>query len=352
MIPIAKPQLGDEEKKAVAEVCGTAQLTNGPRTREFENAFAKYVGTKHAIATNSGTSALHTVLLAADIGIGNKVITTPFSFVASANAILYCGADPVFVDIDSRTYNINPAEIEKNITDSTKAIMPVHLYGLACDMGPIMDIGEDHNLLVIEDACQAHGAEYKKKRAGSLGDAACFSFYPTKNMTTGEGGMITTDDSQIADMCRIIINQGQKVRYYNDWLGYNYRMTEFSAAIGVEQLKKLDQFNKKRKENAAFYDEKLEGKFELPFVPKGYKHVYHQYTIRTNRRDEIISKFEKAGIGYGIYYPLLISQQKIYSDSHHGTYEVAERATKEVLSIPVHPALSNEELEKIIQTLL
>jgi len=349
-IPIASPIIGDEERDLVMQVLGTTQLTNGPKTREFEKAFASVCGAKHGVAVNSGTAALHVALLAAGIGKGDEVIVPAFSFIASANAVLYCGAKPVFVDSDPKTFNISPEDTKRKLTSKTKAIMPVHLYGLAADMTAINEIAKAKGLKVIEDSCQAHMADINGKFTGNLGDLGCFSFYPTKNITTGEGGMVTTNSDEMADMCRVLINQGMKERYKHSYLGFNYRMTEFSSAIGLGQVKRLREFTEKRRKNAKFYDEKLSKKFVVPHVPKGYGHVYHQYTIRTRDRDAVVAKLQEKGIGFGIYYPTTIPEQPIFAEK--GSYPNAEKACKEVLSIPVHPALAQAQLEEVAKTLL
>ncbi len=253
MINMAKPIIGDEEKKAVLEVLDSGILAQGPRVAAFEEGFAKLCGVRHAIATSSGTTALHLAMLAHGIGDGDEVITSPFTFIASANSVLYAGGTPVFVDIDPHTFNMDVSKIESAITPHTKAILPVHLYGLTCDMDAIMAVARKHNLVVIEDACQSHAAEFKGKRAGSFGTGT-FSLYPTKNMTSAEGGMITTDDDAIAEKCKVIRNHGMRRRYYHDELGYNFRMTDVHAAIGNAQLAKLNTHNAKRAQNAAFYD--------------------------------------------------------------------------------------------------
>jgi perosamine synthetase len=345
MIPISKPLLGQEEIEAVKKVLNSGLLVYGREAKKFETDFSEYVGTKFAIATNSGTSALHTALSSIGVKGGDEVITTTFSFIATASCILMQGAKPILCDIDPKTYNISPDQIEKRITKKTKAIIVVHLYGQPCDMRPILDIAEDHGLFVIEDACQAHGAECNGKKVGSLGDIGCFSFYPTKNMTTGEGGMITTDDEEIARKARMIINHGRKDVYLHGILGYNYRMTEIAGAIGRVQLKKLDISNKKRINNARFYDEELDW-VEKPYVADCVKHVYHQYTIRVKIRDKFIKYLEKNGIGYGLYYPIPIHRQPLF-EGYRVTLPNAENASKEVVSIPVHPALSEAELKKV-----
>lgn len=353
MINMAKPQIGDEEKRAVMEVLDSGMIAQGPRVKAFEEAFAAMCGVKHAIATTSGTTALNTALLAHGIGEGDEVITSAFTFIASANSILYVGGHPVFVDIDPVTYNITPSLIEAAITPRTKAILPVHLYGLSCDMDPIMEIAQKHGLMVIEDACQSHGAVYKGRKVGSF-STGTFSLYPTKNMTSAEGGFITTDDDVIDEKCRVLRQHGMRKRYFHDELGYNFRMTDVHAAIGLEQLKKLDRFNEKRQANANFLSNHLKG-VTVPSVPDGYKHVYHQYTIRVpdGKRDALRSHLQENGIGSEVYYPVPIHQQTFYVNDlgYNQTLPETERAATEVLSLPVHPGLSSTDLETIVATI-
>jgi len=349
MIPIAKPLIGQEEKQAVLEVLESGMLAQGPRVRAFEAAFAEYCGVKYAMSTSSGTTALHTAVLAHGIGPGDEVITTPFTFIASANSILFTGAKPVLVDIEKESFSINPLLIEEKITSQTKAIMPVHLFGLPVAMDLIMDIAKAHNLVVIEDACQAHGAEYRGKRAGSFG-TGCFSFYPTKNITTGEGGMITTNDEEIAEKCRVIRQHGMRSRYHHDELGFNFRMTDVHAAIGLAQLQKLEWFIGRRIANAQYLSDHLCG-VVTPQVPDGYRHVFHQYTIRVpdGRRDAVLKGLKERGVGTGVYYPIPVHLQKVYRDMNYdGHLAEAEQASQEVLSLPVHPGLSQADLETIV----
>jgi len=350
MISIAKPLIGDEEKQAVLEVLDSGILAQGPRVKAFEEAFATMCGVKHAIATTSGTTALHTSLLALGIGPGDEVITSPFTFIASANSILFVGARPVFVDIEANTFNINPDLIEAAITPHTKAIMPVHLFGLSCNMQPIMEISKKHNLQVIEDACQSHGATYHERKVGSFGTGT-FSLYPTKNITSAEGGMITTSDDQIAESCRVIRQHGMRRRYYHDELGFNFRMTDVHAAIGLAQLKKLELFNDRRQENATYLSNHLQG-VVTPCIPPGSEHVFHQYTIRVpdGRRDNLMIHLQEQGIGSGVYYPVPIHQQTYYMNDlgYRQSLPESEKATREVLSLPVHPALSKADLQSIV----
>lgn len=356
MIPIAKPFIGDEEIKEVEAVLRSGFIAQGPKVAEFEEKFAEYIGTRHAIATSSGTTALHVALLCAGIGKGDEVITTPFSFAATANSVLYTGGKPVFVDIDPKTYNINAEQIEDAITDKTKAILPVHLYGQPADMDKICKIAEDHDLKVIEDAAQAHGAIYHGRKVGSIGDMACFSFYPTKNITTGEGGIITTDDDAFDKDARAIRAHGESERYEHVTLGYNFRMTDIAAAIGVVQLKRLEEFNEKRIENAEYLTEhinSIEG-LESPYVAENVRHVFHQYTVRVadGKRDELKEFLNSEGVGTGVHYPRTIYKQKLYEDlGYTANCPEAEKAAAEVLSLPVNPTLSAEDFGKIVSVL-
>ncbi len=350
MITIAKPYLDEAEIEAVTAVLRSGVIAEGPRVAQFEQAFAEYIGVDHAVAVNSGTAALHVALMAHGIGKGDEVITSPFSFVATANSIVYTGAKPVFADIEPDTYIISPDQVHEMITSRTKAIMPVHLYGHAADMGAIMEIAEDHNLLVIEDACQAHGATYKGKKVGSFGTGA-FSFYPTKNMTTSEGGIITTDDPDIAARSRMLRAHGSKQRYLHEMIGYNFRMTDISAAIGIVQLGRLAEFTEKRRQNARKLASGLKGSKNLilPVEKENCSHVYHQYTIRTPRRDSLRDTLQEKGIGTGTYYPLCIHQQPLYKEmGYAGSFPNSEKAAREVLSIPVHPGLSDADINTVI----
>jgi perosamine synthetase len=279
----------------------------------------------------------------------HTVITTPFTFIASANAVLYVGARPVFVDIDPDTFNIDPAQIEAAITPRTKALLPVHLYGLLCDMPAITSLTEKYGLAVIEDACQAHGAAINGQRAGSFG-TGCFSFYPTKNITTAEGGVITTDDDNVADRARLLRSHGMRRRYYHESLGYNFRMTEIHAAIGLAQLPKLETFNEQRIANAHYLSARLRHVI-TPQVPADFHHVFHQYTIRVpGDRDALAEGLRQWGVGTSIYYPLPIHQQTFYRHmGYDGHFPIAEQMSREVLSLPVHPALTKEDLDTIVQ---
>ncbi len=350
MISMAKPLMGEEEKQAVWEVLESGIIAQGPRVKAFEEAFATMCETRFAIATSSGTTALHVALLAHQIGPGDEVITSPFTFIASANSVVYVGARPVFVDIDPRTFNLDVNQIEAAITPRTKAILPVHLFGLSCNMEAIMELAGKYNLAVIEDACQSHGATFKGRKVGSFGTGT-FSLYPTKNITSAEGGMITTNEPAIDEACRVIRNHGMRVRYYHDELGYNFRMTDVHAAIGLAQIGKLEKFNARRRQNAAFYDQNLKGVI-TPYVPEGYGHVYHQYTVRVpdGKRDALREYLKRMEIGSEVYYPVPIYRQKFYVNElgYHMELPETEKAAAEVLSLPVHPALTQSDLEAVV----
>lgn len=355
MIPIANPRIDRKEKQSVLEVMDSGMLASGSYVNEFENNFSSYIGTEYGIATTSGTTGLHVALKAAGIEEGDKVLTTPFTFIASSNSILYCGAEPVFVDVRPDTFNIDPEKMREKLKEDPdiQAVVIVHLYGLACDMDPIMEIVDEYNLILVEDSAQAHGAVYKGKKVGTFGDTAAFSFYPTKNMTTGEGGMVLTDDQEIVETARLLIQHGSPERYKHEILGYNYRMTNIAAAIGLRQLEKLPDFNQKRKENACFLTENLKELdwLETPYVPDDREHVFHQYTVKVENRDQFISYLEENEIGYGIYYPRPAYKQPLYKKLGYDFYElpVSESLCQQVVSLPVHPALSKGDLEKIVE---
>jgi len=353
MISIAKPLIGEEEKKAVMKVLDSGMIASGPKTKEFEEEFAKYVGTKYALAATSGTAALHLGLLSLGIKENDEVIIPSFSFIASVNSILFCNATPKFCDVDEKTFNIDVEKIENLITKKTKAIMPVHLYGLSANMKEIQKIADDHDILDIGDAAQAHGTALNGKMAGSFGNLECFSFYPTKNMTTGEGGMITTNDNKLFEIANSIRDHGRKKTkwgYEHGRIGYNYRMTDISAAIGLEQLKKLPSFLKKRRENAKFYDKNLEN-VETPYILDDAEHAYHQYTIKCKNRDKLLEELKKNEIGFGIYYPKPLHKYPHLKKFGHNDLKVSERLVNEVVSLPVHPALTKEELEKVVDVI-
>jgi perosamine synthetase len=360
MIPIAKPLLGKEELAAVKEVFKSGILVQGEKTKLFESEFAEYVGVKHAIAVSNGTTALDVSLKALGISHSDEAITPAFSFVASSNCILYQGAKPVFADIDPKTFNIDPSDVERKITKKTKAIVCAHLFGQPAAMRELRETAEKHNIALVEDAAQSHGAEYDGKKVGGIGDVGCFSFYATKNMTTGEGGMITTNDGELAAKIRLLINHGQTGKYHHVSLGYNYRMTEISAAIGRVQLRKLEGFNKKRRENAQILTDgirKIRG-LTPPHVAKKVKHVFYQYVIRVENkfplnRDTLAKHLQKAGVGVDVHYPIPIYKQPLYQELGYQKMicPATEDACRRILSLPVHPALTTRNLAYIINAL-
>ncbi|MBI3243356.1 MAG: DegT/DnrJ/EryC1/StrS family aminotransferase [Chloroflexi bacterium] len=350
MIPISRPLIGEDEKVAVMAALSSGQLAQGPRVREFEEKFAAWAGVKHAVATSSGTTALHVAMLAHGLNEGDEVITTSFSFIASANCALYAGAKPVFADIEPNYFSLDPVEIEKKITPRTKAIVVVHLFGQSCNMGAIAALAAKHNLVVVEDACQSHGAKFNGKMVGSWG-TACYSFYPTKNMTTIEGGMLTTNDSKIAEQARLIREHGSPKRYLHERLGFNFRMTDPQAAVGLGQLQKLDGWNEQRRANAAYLTARLAGVAGVtpPPIRDSSGHVFHQYTIRVVNREAVIERLTQRGVGYGIYYPMAIHQQPLYQKLGYNDHlPNTEAACREVLSLPVHPSLSQADLDCIV----
>lgn len=371
MIAIAQPFLGAEEEAAALKVLASGQLAQGESVATFERNFAQLCQVEEAIAVSSGTAALHLALLAHGIGRGDEVITTAFSFAATANAILLAGATPVFVDIDLDTYTLDATQVETALTRRTKAILPVHLYGHPADMRGLAEIAAAYSVALIEDASQAHAASVDGKPVGSFG-TGCFSFYATKNMTTGEGGMVTTNDPALAERLRLLRNHGQEARYYHVMLGYNLRMMELQAALGNVQIKKLEYFTQQRIENATFLTERLKAYMQTPVVRPGCRHVFHQYTIRVpGRRDEWMTQLRARGIDTSIHYPIPIHQQPFYRHSSErfrvltpgrrmavkGSNPTAylpatEIAARQVLSLPVHPALSREDLSTIVKEVM
>ena len=354
-IPIAQPSLGNEESDAVLAVLASGMIAQGPVTAAFEEEFAAYCGVPHAVAVSNGTTALHAALLAAGVGPGDEVVVPAFTFFATASSVSMCGAVPVFADVDAVTATIDPADILAKIGPKTKAVIGVHLYGQPCDVPAIKKICSNEDLVFIEDAAQAHGATYRGKKIGSLGDLACFSFYATKNMATGEGGMVTTGSGEYDEHLRRLINHGQSEKYLHSELGYNYRMTDINAAIGRAQLAKLDGFNRRRQENAAYYDSHITAPgLILPAVAPGRTHVWHQYSLRvTGRfplpRDELMAYLREHRIGCAVHYPIALTRQPLYAGVSH--CPVAESLAASVLSIPVHPNVTDEGREYIADTI-
>jgi perosamine synthetase len=353
MIPIARPQISQAEKDAVMDVLDSGMIACGQTVTGFETSFAEYSGAAFGVATTSGTTALEVALRALGIGVGDKVITTAWSFIASTNSIIYTGATPVFADIDGRTFDIDPDRIEDALkaNPDAKAIQVVHLFGQPCDMDRIADLASKYHVKLIEDCAQAHGAEWRGRKVGSFGDAAAFSFYPTKNMTTGEGGIVLMNDEKTERKARLLINHGMERRYVHDEIGYNYRMTNIAAAIGIEQLKRLDGFNDARRSNAALYDGGITNPLvETPYVRPEAKHIYHQYTIRVldGKRDKLIGLFEQHGIGYGIFYPKSIPEQPAYRDMGFGAdWPATDLIKTQALSIPVHPGVAEDDVRTV-----
>ena len=344
-IPIAKPRINWREQLAVMRVLRSGSLAQGPEVKLFEEEFSKIVGDRECVAVNSGTSALHVSLLALGIGSGDEVILPSFTFAATANVVALVGATPVFVDIDPKTFCIDADLIQSAISKKTKAIIVVHLYGLAADMTKILEIAKINSLLVVEDAAQAHLASIDNKNVGTFGDAAAFSFYPTKNMTSGEGGMVVLKNSKDARICRLLRNQGMESKYQNEVIGFNLRMTDIHAAIGRCQLRKLSEATEKRIKNAQYLSQKLNSEF-IPYVPTGFKHVFHQYTVRVkDNRNDFSVALQNMGIGNGVYYPTQV--HKLPSFNLDLILRETELATREVLSLPVHPSLTKRQLMRI-----
>ena len=359
-IPIAKPVLGREEEEAIREVLQSGILTQGEKVKSFEEAFANYIGVDHAIAVTNGTIALDIALKVLKVGPGDEIIVPAFSFIATSNCVLFQGAKPVFADINHRSFNIDPSDVNEKITAKTKAIIPVHLFGQPARMDELMEIAQDHRLFLVEDAAQAHGAEYKGQKVGGLGDVGCFSFYATKNMTTGEGGMITTNNDELARRARLLRSHAQTKKYHHTTLGYNYRMTELSAAVGLVQLKKLNQLNAKRIKNAEMLSEGIEKIRGLtpPYVEEYVKHVFHQYVILVEEdypleRNELADHLKRKDIGVAVHYPKPIYKQPLYHKlGYNGMLcPMTEEACKRVLSLPVHPSVDEEDIRYILDTL-
>ncbi len=356
MIPIARPQIGVEEEEAVLRVVRSGRLAQGPEVEAFEKEFAALCDAPHAIACVNGTAALHLSLLAHDVGPGDEVIVPAFTFAASGNAVLACGATPVFCDVREDDFCIDTDDAASRVTSHTKAIMPVHLYGQVSDMDAVRGLATAHSLVVVEDACQAHGAALNGRKAGSFATAS-FSLYATKNMTSGEGGVVTAQDDEIASRLRLLRNHGMPERYVHTTFGMNLRMTELLAAIARVQLSKLEAGNARRRENAAYYDASLKGidGLILPRALPGREHVWHQYTVRIarGRREAVRRWLAENGVGAEVYYPTPVHRQQSFSGGgSRAELPVAERLAAEVLSIPIYPALTEEERETVATKLV
>jgi dTDP-4-amino-4,6-dideoxygalactose transaminase len=353
LIPMARPQFGAEEESAVIEVMRSGVLTQGERTRAFEEAFAAAVGAGHAVATSNGSTALYLALLAHGIGPGDEVITSPLTFIATANAIKHTGALPVFADVDD-SLNLDCAAAERLITPHTKAIILVHLHGNPGDLDSFVRLCDERGLHLIQDACQAVGATIDGRPLGAFGTAV-YSFYATKNITTGEGGMVVTNDARVARTCARLRHQAYSDRpYEHDEAGYNFRMTEMQAAIGLVQLSRLESITDRRRRHAAFYDRHVSRWYTRPRVAPGHAHVYHQYTLRIPAlwsRDEVRCQLQQMGVGTGVYYPLPLHMQPPYLGLGSAPCPVAETAAKDMLSVPVHPGLSDEDCTSVAAAL-
>lgn len=352
-------ELKAEIDVAVLNALEATQFILGPNVQKFEEEAAAYLGVKHAVGLANGTEALHLALLACGIGPGDEVITTPFTFIATAEAISYVGAKPVFVDIEPDTFNIDPSKIESHLTrrdaSKVKAIIPVHLYGQAADMDPIMDTAKKFNLKIIEDCAQSFGGDYKGKMTGGFGEFGCFSFFPSKNLGCyGDGGMVTTNDSELAEKVKMLRNHGSKVRYYHSIIGYNSRLDEIQAAILRVKLTRMKKFNELRNRNAHLYSKSFKGSGVTPPYEDGNgMHVYHQYTVKVMNRDRIIEALTKEGIASAIYYPVPLHQQDVYKNDYQGlTLSNTEMVSKEVLSLPIFPELTEDEINRVVSVVI
>ena len=346
--------LRDEINGAIQEVIDAGAFAGGPFVARFEEDFADYCGCQHAIGVGSGTEALWLSLLAAGVGPGDDVITVPNTFMATAEAITYCGARPVFVEVDERTYTMDPAALENVITAKTRAIIPVHLFGQPADMDPILQFARRHGLLVIEDACQAHGAEYKGRSVGTLADAACFSFYPGKNLGAfGEAGAVVTRNVELHEKIRILRDHGQVRKHHHTMVGWNCRMDGIQAAVLRVKLRHLEKGNQLRRTHAAHYDRALSGTGGLivPVHPAWVRHVYHVYAIRVKNRDEVMRLLAEKGVGSGVHYPVPIHLQEAYRSLGYqrGTFPIAERCATEFVSLPMFPELTSAQVEIVIE---
>jgi perosamine synthetase len=356
VIPLGSPVFDEEMEAAAVNALRHERFVLGEDVFKFEEEFARYVGSKYAVSTSSGTNALQIAFLALGVSKGDEVVTSAFSFIASSNAVLHAGATPVFADIDAKDYNVDPEKVRLKIAKRTRVLLPVHLYGYPCNMKEIMGVAEDRGLKVVEDACQAHGAEYAWRKAGAIGDMGCFSFYPSKNMTVcGDGGMIVTNDEEVAKLAAKLRDCGRKTRYEHDVVGFTSRLNTVNAAVGRVQLLRLDDWNRLRVKNASVYDRLLSdiGGVEVP--PRGdveVKPVYHLYVIRAKRRDELSDWLLKNGIQSGVHYPLPIPMQPIYRRLFNfkaGGYPVSESVSEQCLSLPMYPSLVEEDVDYVCE---
>lgn len=367
MIPISKPCLGEREIANVTEVLKSGMLAQGSFVEKFERSFSSYVGSKYAIAVSNGTAALHIALIAMGVGPGDEVIVPSYSFFATTSAVILAGARPVFVDVDPRTGTLDPEEVRRRVSERTKAVIPVHIHGHPADLDGIRDALGGREVLILEDCAQAHGALYKGRKVGSIGEAGAFSFYPTKNMTTGEGGMITTDDEEVNFRARAIRDHGQVSKYEHHFIGFNYRMTDINAAIGLAQLERLDEFNDRRKQIASIYSEELSGLVETPYVAEWADPVWHLYPVRVRgRRDKALRMLAERGVAARSAYPMPLQEQLAISklsDRYHNFLSVlfegfdassastpnAKMLCDEVLYLPMYHCMTDEEVESVVR---
>ncbi len=367
MIPIARPCLGEEEIREVKKVIESGMIAQGKLVKEFEEAFASYIGSKYAVAVSNGTAALHVALISLDVGPGDEVAVPSYTFYSTASSVILSGARPVFIDVDVRTGTMDPNNLASKITSKTKVIIPVHIHGHPADLDSIREVLGGREICILEDSAQAHGALYKGSKVGSLGEAGAFSFYPTKNMTTGEGGIITTDDEYVYEKARAIRDQGQVSKYEHHYVGFNYRMTEINAAIGIVQLKKLDEFNARRREIASIYTQELSGLVDTPFVAEWADPVWHLYPVRVGRRrDEAVKRLRYLGILARPAYPMPLQKQPVMSrlaDRKYNFLHVlfkgvsysdietpnAEKLARELLYLPIYSCMKDEEVKEVVE---
>ncbi len=345
-------QFQDEIERGIRDVLENCQFILGPNVAAFEKEAAEFLGVRHAVAVASGTDALHLALAAAGIGPGDEVITTPFTFIATAEAIRYLGATPVFVDIDPRTFNLDPAKIEEAITPATRAVLPVHLFGQPADMAPILSLCQRNGLLLVEDCAQSFGAAYGAKMTGAMGDFGCFSFFPSKNLGCyGDGGMITVSSEEHADSVRMLRNHGSRERYHHDVIGYNSRLDEIQAVVLRTKLKRIQEFNKGRRRVATLYNRLLrDTEVVIPFQDDKGTHVFHQYTLLTTKRDRIMAALKDADIASAVYYPIPLHRQKVFADEYRSvSLPVSEATASQCLSLPMFPEMTDEQVRAVAE---
>ncbi len=347
-VPLIKVEIDKDTIKAANQALKSGNWILGKKTVEFEKKFAKYCNVKHAVCVSSGTTALFLSMKALGVKKDDEIIVPSFSFIATASTVSMCDAIPKFVDVDQNNFTINPKEIESKITKKTVGILPVHLFGHPFDMDPIKKIARKNSLFVLEDAAQAHGAEYKGKSIGGFGDAACFSFYPSKNLTVcGDGGMITSNDSKFIEKIKMLRDHGRKARYEHTMVGYNFRMGEINASMGLVRLKKLNQNNSKRRKIASKYDKKLKN-VKKPVEESWAKHVYHQYSILTKSRKQLLNYLSSNNIGAMVYYPIPIHKQPMYKKSNKEKLPITEKLSEQIISIPMFPSMTEVQQNHVI----